>query len=71
MHTKYKLQRIFFYLLDPGDTRHLKPSFLVIGVQKGGTNSLFHYLPQHPSILPSKIKEVCFFNDGRNYLKNV
>jgi Sulfotransferase domain len=39
-----------------------KPSFLIIGAQKAGTSSLFHYLAQHPDIhLPSE-KELHFFD---------
>lgn len=40
------------------------PDFLVIGAQKSGTTSLFYYLSQHPDILPSSRKEVCFFDGG-------
>jgi len=44
----------------------IPPSFLIIGTQKGGTNSLFTYLANHPQVLPSTEKEVNFFNsDGR------
>ena len=35
----------------------------MIGVQKGGTNALFHYLSQHPNIEPAKTKEPCFFSN--------
>jgi hypothetical protein len=45
------------------------PSFIIIGVQKGGTSSLFNYLLQHPNILPGYKKEVKFF-DG-NYYKGL
>ena len=39
-----------------------KPDFLIIGAQKAGTSSLFHYLSQHPDIdLPSN-KELHFFD---------
>lgn len=39
-----------------------KPDFLIIGAQKAGTSSLFHYLAQHPDIdLPSN-KELHFFD---------
>jgi hypothetical protein len=39
-----------------------KPDFLIIGAQKAGTSSLFHYLSQHPDIdLPSE-KELHFFD---------
>ena len=39
-----------------------KPDFLIIGVQKGGTTSLFHYLKQHPQIKLPQNKEVHFFD---------
>ncbi len=39
-----------------------RPSFLIIGAQKAGTTSLFHYLVQHPQIVPPLMKEVCFFS---------
>ena len=44
-------------------TRHLRrlPDFLVIGVQKGGTSTLFSYLKGHPElVLPQK--EIHFFD---------
>ncbi|WP_193212253.1 sulfotransferase domain-containing protein [Luteolibacter marinus] len=40
------------------------PSFLIVGVQKGGTSSLHKYLVQHPSIAQAVIKEVHFFDGG-------
>ena len=33
------------------------PSFFVIGVMKGGTTALYHYITQHPKILPALLKE--------------
>ena len=40
------------------------PDFLLIGAQKSGTTSLFHYLSEHPGVAvnPRKRKEVYFFN---------
>jgi len=38
------------------------PDFIIIGSAKSGTTSLYSYLIQHPSIFPSEIKEVTFFN---------
>src|SRR5688572_4751100 len=38
------------------------PSFLIIGVQRGGTTSLYDYLVQHPRIAPAKRKEVHYFD---------
>lgn len=40
----------------------MKPDFIIIGVQKGGTTSLYHYLIQHPQIVPALEKEVHFFD---------
>lgn len=40
------------------------PDYIIIGVQKGGTSSLFRYLTRHPNVLPGYKKEVKFF-DGR------
>lgn len=37
------------------------PNFLVIGVAKAGTTSLYHYLGQHPDIFMSPVKEPRFF----------
>jgi hypothetical protein len=40
----------------------LRPTFLVIGTQKGGTTSLYTYLSRHPAILCARPKEVHYFN---------
>jgi Sulfotransferase domain len=46
----------------------LLPEFLVIGVQKGGTTSLYKYLEQHPCVASAFAKEVHFFdNHTRDY----
>ena len=37
------------------------PNFLVVGAQKSGTSSLYHYLLQHPQIFLPKIKEPLYF----------
>ena len=39
-----------------------KPNFLIVGVARSGTTSIFHYLQQHPQIFFSKIKEPKFFS---------
>ncbi|MEM9543611.1 MAG: sulfotransferase [Cyanobacteria bacterium P01_E01_bin.42] len=36
------------------------PNFLIIGVPKSGTTSLYHYLTQHPQIYMSPVKEPNF-----------
>ena len=40
------------------------PDFLIIGAQKSGSSSLYHYLRQHPGLLPSFNKEVSYFDGG-------
>lgn len=40
-------------------------SFLIAGVQKGGTTALFDYLVEHPSLELPAIKEAHFFDDER------
>ena len=40
-----------------------KVSFLIAGVQKGGTTALFRYLQDIPSLALAPSKEVHFFND--------
>ncbi|NEZ65959.1 sulfotransferase [Leptolyngbyaceae cyanobacterium CCMR0082] len=38
------------------------PTFLIIGVQKAGTTSIYNYLKQHPQVYMSPVKETDFFN---------
>jgi hypothetical protein len=40
------------------------PDVIIIGCQKCGTTSLFHYLSQHPQLVPSFRKEVHYFDGG-------
>jgi len=40
----------------------MMPNFFIIGAQKAGTTSLYHYLTQHPQVYMSPVKEPCFFN---------
>ncbi len=42
------------------------PNFLVIGVEKGGTTSLFRYLVKHPNVLPAAKKEIHYFSHVYN-----
>jgi len=44
----------------------MDPDFIIIGVQKGGTTSLYNYLIKHPNIEPSFRKEVHFFDHNYN-----
>jgi hypothetical protein len=36
------------------------PDFVVVGVPRAGTTSLYHYVSQHPALDPSPIKEINF-----------
>jgi hypothetical protein len=47
----------------------LLPDFLIIGTQRGGTTSLFHYLEAHPSIAAAVNKDLHFFD--RKYHKGL
>lgn len=38
------------------------PHFIVVGAQKAGTTSFFHYLSQHPAVAPAYRKEVHYFD---------
>ncbi|RMA57963.1 sulfotransferase domain-containing protein [Ulvibacter antarcticus] len=40
----------------------IKPSFIIIGVQKAGTSSLHHYLTQHPKLIAPELKELHYFD---------
>ncbi len=40
----------------------MRPTFLVIGAQKGGTTALYRYLREHPAALCATPKEVHYFN---------
>jgi len=41
---------------------HVLPDYLILGAQKSGTNSLYWYLLQHPSVDPAITKEIRFFD---------
>jgi len=47
------------------------PSFLCIGVAKGGTTTLFHWLKQHPSIWVPPHKEIHFFDRDNNWQRGI
>jgi len=63
---------------DPGFFRTMTaplrvlPDFIIIGVQKGGTSSLYYYLIDHPNIFPSLRKESHFFDRylGRRFYRS-
>ena len=50
-----------------GRQQRLRPSFVIAGVQKGGTTYLYQELVRHPQVLPSLTKEVHYFSDGYSH----
>ncbi len=40
------------------------PNFLLLGAQKAGTTSLYHYLAQHPEVFMCPVKEPHYFSWG-------
>ena len=55
------LQRHFYGITAP---LRVLPDFAVIGVGRGGTTSLYHYLDEHPCITKSAYDELGFFDDN-------
>lgn len=51
--------------LDQNEDRQKRTyiDYLVIGIGKGGTSSLYHYLSQHPDIINPFTKEIEFFSE--------
>ena len=43
----------------------LEPDFLIVGVLRGGTTSLYNYIAGHPSVAPAFKKEIHYFD--RNF----
>jgi len=41
---------------------HLLPNFIIFGVSRSGTTSLYQYLSQHPNIEPCAVKEPRYFD---------
>ena len=45
------------------------PNFLICGIEKGGTSSLYYYLKAHPEVFMASKKEINFFS--YNYFRGV
>ncbi len=54
-----------------GDRGDRLPDFVVIGTQKGGTTSLWHYLRAHPDVFMPDVKEPNFFIEEGNWPRGV
>lgn len=55
------IQKFYSILYDKWFS-HNDPYFIIAGVQKSGTTSLYHYLNHHTELCGSKPKEVHYFN---------
>src|SRR5215212_11747464 len=56
------LRQSIFVRLSGRGSRMTMPNFFIVGAQKAGTTSLYHYLDQHPQIYMSPVKEPFFFD---------
>ncbi len=59
IHTGIQVKSFYRNITSPV---RVLPDFLIIGVQKGGTTSLYNYLSEHPDIISARRKEVHFFD---------
>jgi len=69
MISKSFLKKIGLVLRGIGASYRSLPHFIIAGVQKGGTTSLYAYLDQHKGMKLSRPKEVHFFDV--NYHKGI
>lgn len=56
--------RYFIKLFGLSERLFKSPDFIIVGAQKSGTTYLYNLLVQHKNILPSKMKEVHFFDNN-------
>lgn len=56
-----KLSKALDGIREAAGKGRLKPSFIIIGVQKGGTTAIFDYLSRHPLIKAPAVKELDYF----------
>jgi hypothetical protein len=59
---KIRLWLAYLWSRSLSGSLRMLPAFIIIGTQKGGTSSLYHYLTQHPQIFPAVEKEIRFFD---------
>jgi hypothetical protein len=57
------LQKVYRGITSP---IRLLPDFLIIGTQRGGTTSLYHYLKTHPCMEPTTVTDTHFFDKKFN-----
>jgi hypothetical protein len=61
---KSRLIKTLVWLRTTQVRERLRPAFLIIGVGKAGTTSLFSYLVSHPQIAEPLTKEINYFNQN-------
>ena len=57
----YTISRIGIKRILTANSRVL-PNYLILGVHKSGTSSLYYNLIKHPNVLPAAVKEIHYFN---------
>ena len=62
------LHKLFSYF---SATEKNLPDFLIIGAQKAGTTSLYHYLAQHPRIQPPIFRKEINYFEKRYYRRSL
>lgn len=60
--SRRRLADLYASWVDPLLTDRPLPHTLILGAQKAGTTSLYHALAQHPETMPSRTKEIHFFD---------
>src|SRR3989338_6091999 len=64
LYQKLRYQFLYRHIYALTGPFRVLPDFIIIGVGRGGTTSLFHYLGQHKCIRKSAYDEIGFFDDN-------
>lgn len=65
------IQKSHPHFQQPNAATPASPHFIILGITKGGTTSLYDYLTQHPQILPALRKEVRFWHDNPTFERSL
>ena len=61
MHAKAKHKNSGIVTNDNDLRGYCRPGFIILGAGKCGTSSLYHYLTDHPRVLPASEKQIHYF----------
>src|SRR3954470_20343881 len=62
-----KLEEYYFGRAIIKNSKRKSPDFMIIGVAKAGTTSLFQYLSHHPAIMVPDVKEPKYFDNKQEF----